>query len=94
MTDPGDKKREVLARLSKVMIEDILAASEERIIAETREDGQDPAAIATRTRALFEKTVTDSGKALMAAGKAAVVADHLDDLGIKPKDDPLTRPYP
>ncbi len=56
MTDSADKKREVLTR--KVMIEDILAASDECILAETREDGQDPAAIAAAARALFEKAVT------------------------------------
>jgi hypothetical protein len=76
MTNSGDKKREVLGRLSKLMIEDILAASDERILAETREDGQDPAAIAARTRALFEKTMAASGKALMAAVKAEVIADR------------------
>lgn len=76
MTDSADKKREMLARLSKVMIEDILAASDERILAETREDGQDPAVIAAATRALFEKAVATSGKALLAAAKAQVIADR------------------
>jgi hypothetical protein len=76
MTDVADKKREVLARLSKMMIEDLLAASDERILAETREDGQDPAAIAAATRALFEKVVATSGKALLAAAKAQVIAER------------------
>ena len=91
MINSGDKKREVLARLSKVMVEDILAASDERILAETREDGQDFAAIAAGTRALFEKTVTASGKALMAAAKADMIADRRRGANVVPLDPAAAR---
>jgi hypothetical protein len=91
MTDFADKKREMLARLSKVMIEDLLAASDERIVAETREDGQDPAAIAAATRALFEKVVATSRKALLAVAKAQVIAERRRAATVVPLDPAAAR---
>jgi hypothetical protein len=91
MTDSLDKEREMLARLSKMMIEDILAASDERILAETREDGQDPAAIAAATRAVFERALATSGKALLAAAKAQVIADRQRSATVVPLDPTAAR---
>jgi hypothetical protein len=63
MTGPDNKDREALQRLNAVMIEDILATSDEEILAEAAQDGLDPEAIAAATRALFEKAVAAKEKA-------------------------------
>jgi hypothetical protein len=91
MTDTADREKEMLARLSKVMIEDILAASDERILAETREDGQDPATIAAATRAVFERALATSGKVLLAAAKAQVIADRQRSATVIPLDPAAAR---
>ena len=44
-----------LGRLADFLVEDILDASDEDILAEAVEDGEDPEAIAAAVRALFEK---------------------------------------
>jgi hypothetical protein len=71
-----DKDREALERLENALIEDILAASDDAILAEAKEDGADPEAIAAAARALFETTVATKRKARLAAAKAAVAADR------------------
>lgn len=76
MTDSADKELNELARLKKALIDDILDASDESIIAEARQDGHDPAALAVATRALFEKAALASNKAALAAARAAVAADR------------------
>jgi hypothetical protein len=47
--------REALDRLGDALVEDILAASDEEILAETKQDGEDPESVAAAMRALFEK---------------------------------------
>jgi hypothetical protein len=64
MTMPDDKPRkEPLDRLEDALVEDILAASDEDILAEAKQDGVDPIAAAAAARALFEKAVELTGKA-------------------------------
>jgi hypothetical protein len=46
---------DALGRLADFLVEDILAASDEDILAEAVADGEDPEAIAAAVRALFEK---------------------------------------
>ena len=77
MTGPEDKDREGLERLDKELIEDILAASDDEILAEARDDGADPEAVASAMRALFEDTVAATRKVRLAAAKAAVAADRM-----------------
>jgi hypothetical protein len=86
MTGPEDKDREGLERLDKALIEDILAASDDEILAEAREDGTDPEAVATAMRALFENTIAASRKARLAAAKAAVAADRIRPATDLPSD--------
>jgi hypothetical protein len=74
MTD--NKDHEGLERLRDVLVDDILAASDDSILAETKQDGGDPEAVAASMRALFEKAIATGGKARMAAAKAAVAADR------------------
>jgi DNA-directed RNA polymerase specialized sigma24 family protein len=57
MSGPEDKDRQGMERLESALIQDVLATSDEDILAESMQDGTDPEAIATDGRALFEKTV-------------------------------------
>lgn len=47
--------RSALDRLDELLVEDILCASDEDILVEVREDGEDPAAIAAEVKALLAK---------------------------------------
>lgn len=85
MTDPNREKN-ALARLNRALIDDILAASDESILAETKEEGSDPAAIAAATRDLFEKAAAANNKALLAAAKAAVAAARRRSAAVVPLD--------
>jgi hypothetical protein len=76
MTASKDKDREALQRLDKALIEDILTTSDAEILAEAREAGDDPEAVAAEARALFEKTIIATKKARLVAAKAAAVADR------------------
>lgn len=84
MTVPGNRDREALDRLGAALVEDILAASDDAILAETRQDGEDPEAVADAMRALFEKVVTADGKARMVAAKAAVSTDRRRSTAVIP----------
>jgi hypothetical protein len=74
MTTSDDKT--ALERLNDALVEDIFAASDESILAEARQDGQDPERIAAATRALFEKAVLRTSKIRLASAQAAVAADR------------------
>jgi len=84
MTGPGNSNREALDRLADALVEDILAASDEAILAEVKQDGEDAEAVAAATRALFEEVVAAKGKARMAAAKAAVAADRARSAAVIP----------
>lgn len=71
MTGDQEKERESLGRLADALVDDILNASDEIIVAETAEDGVDPAKFAAEMRALFERTAMEAGKAKLAAAKQA-----------------------
>lgn len=53
--------RSALDRLEDALVEDILNASEEAILAEIREDGGDPDAIATEVQAIFAEALRRTG---------------------------------
>jgi hypothetical protein len=89
MTDNRD--HEGLERLRDVLVEDIIAASADSLLAETMQDGGDPEAIAASMRALFEKTVAASGKGRMAAAKAAVAADRRQSAAVIPLNAAVAR---
>jgi hypothetical protein len=84
MTETGNSDREALDRLGDALVEDILGASDEAILAETKQDGEDPEAVAVDMRALFEKVVAARGKARMAAAKAAVAAHRQRSAAVIP----------
>jgi hypothetical protein len=81
-----DKDREALQRLDKALIEDILTMSDDEILAEVREAGDDPEAVAAEARALFEKTVVATQKARLTAAKAAAAADRARSAPDLPSD--------
>jgi hypothetical protein len=74
MTGRKHADREALDRLADFLVEDVLDASDEDILAEAREAGVDPESDAARLRALFERTVLEANKRRLAAAKAAVQA--------------------
>ncbi|UYN96073.1 MAG: hypothetical protein KIT25_03770 [Enhydrobacter sp.] len=76
MTGRKNADRKELDRLAAFLVEDILEASDDDILAEAREDGVDPQADAARLRALFERTVLDANKRRLLAARAAVQAER------------------
>jgi len=69
--------RTALERLNDASVEDILATSDETILAEVRQDGQDPERIAAVTRELFEKAILHTNKLRLLSAQAAVAAARL-----------------
>jgi hypothetical protein len=86
MTNPADNARDALNRLKAALIDDILAASDESILAEAKQDGLDSRAVAAGVRALFEQTVAAGNKAALTAAKAAVAADRRRSATVLPLD--------
>lgn len=76
MTGKGKRERVALDRLADVLVDDILNASDEDILAEFREAFGDPNQNAAEMRALFEKSVLASNKKRLAAAKAAATANR------------------
>ncbi|HVQ72348.1 MAG TPA: hypothetical protein VMT08_33090 [Bradyrhizobium sp.] len=76
MTGPDKKGREALARLADVLIEDLLAAPDEEILAEFVEERGDPVKNAEDMRALFEKSILKSNKDRLRAARAGLEADQ------------------
>lgn len=74
----GNKKsdRTALDRLANAMVDDILNASDEELVAEVREDQGNPAAVAAITRAVFDKVGATVAKSRLAAAKEALAADR------------------
>ena len=63
------------ARLVHALVEDVLSMGDDQISAEICERGEDPAKVADRARAVFEKVTRDQGKRRLAAARAAVEAE-------------------
>lgn len=76
MTDTDKKGQKALGRLADVLIEDVLAASDEEILAEFVETHGDPAKNAAEMRALFEKSALKANKSRLHAAKAGLVASR------------------
>jgi hypothetical protein len=76
MTASDKKGREALARLADVLIEDLLAASDEEILAEFVEEYGNPGENAAAMRALFETSVLSSNKDRLRAARAGLEADQ------------------
>jgi hypothetical protein len=72
MNTPKDDERAALDRLADALVEDILSASDEEILAEARRDTQSPEKMVAATRAVFERAMVAEGKARLANARAAV----------------------
>jgi hypothetical protein len=76
MTGRDKKGREALARLADVLVEDMLATSDQEIVAEFVETQGDPSKNAEAMRALFEKSVLKTNKGRLRAAQAGLAADQ------------------
>jgi hypothetical protein len=72
MNTPKDDEREALDRLADALVEDILSASDEEILAEARQDTESPAAVVAATRVVFERAMLGGAKARLTHARAAV----------------------
>lgn len=93
---------DLTARLVDSLVEDMLGLSDAELADEIRERGEDPAAVAARARAVFEKAVRAQGRRRLSAARAAVDADaarprnvvRLDPGVARARLDRLMRQYP
>ena len=76
MTGTNKKEREALSRLADVLVEDVLAASDQEILAEFSEAQANPAKNADAMRALFETSVQKSNKDRLRAAQAGLAASR------------------
>ena len=76
MTGTDKKGREALARLADVLVDDLLAASDQEIVAEFVETQGDPAKNAEAMRILFEKSVLKANKNRLHTAQAGLAADQ------------------
>lgn len=74
MTGRKRADRDALDQLVDFLVEDVLEASDEDVLAEAKEAGLDPESNAVRLRTLFERTVLEANKKRLAAARAAVQA--------------------
>jgi hypothetical protein len=74
MTGKNDKERTALDRLADDLVDDILNASDQDILAEFKENHGDPDRMAAGMRALFDKTLISMNKRRLVAAKAGVTA--------------------
>jgi hypothetical protein len=87
MTGDNRKERDALNRLTDLLVEDILNALDEEILAELRDKKIDPAQNAAAMRALFEKSLLAMNKQRLAAARAGVAADRARKHGSSPPVD-------
>jgi len=83
MTGADKKGREALARLADVLVDDLLAASDQEIVAEFVEAQGDPAKNAEAMRILFEKSVLKANKNRLHAAQAGLAADQAAQVNLK-----------
>jgi hypothetical protein len=76
MTDTDKKARESLGRLVDVLVEDVLAASDDEILAEFAEMHGDLAKNSAEMRALFEKSVLKANKDRLREAKPGLAASR------------------
>lgn len=76
MTGKPKTERAALDRLADALVEDILSASDEDILAELRETEGDPERHAADMRARFEKSLLVANKRKLAAARAGVAASR------------------
>ncbi len=70
MTGKKSEARDALDRLADALVDDVLNASDQEMLAEFRETGGDPDKLAGDMRARFERSVLAANKSKLAAAKA------------------------
>jgi len=80
----GKPKNDVeqLLRLADALVEDIMNASDEEIMNELKDEGDDLAQSAAATRALFDKAAIVAAKGKLLDAKAAVAANRQRSVAI------------
>lgn len=81
MNKEQNKAREKLERLCNTLADDIDAMSDEELLAELKEAGEDANAIATRTGALVADAIVNSGRRKLAAARAGYKAQKAGQSG-------------
>ncbi len=81
MTENRKSKQQALDRLADALVEDILNASPEEILAEFEEDHGGAERHVTEMRALIEKSVAKANKHRLAAAKAGAAASRAPSKG-------------
>ena len=76
MTGTKDGDRDRLRRLNEALVDDLLATPDDAIVAEVKESGEDPKAVVSASRAVFETAVASHAKSRLAAAKSAVAEDR------------------
>jgi len=76
MTQDRKRQQEPIRLLVDLLAEDILAASDAEILAEMREDGDDPDRAASDMLGVFERALILSNKSRLAAARLAVAAER------------------
>jgi hypothetical protein len=74
VTGADKKRRDALAHLANILIEDVLAASDQEMLAEFAEENGDAKQNAEEMRALFEKSVLRTNKQRMRDARAGLAA--------------------
>jgi hypothetical protein len=77
MTGSDKKRRDAISRLANALVEDILTASDQELLAEFAETHGDSTKSTDATRALFEKSVLNAKKARLRAAHACVAASRV-----------------
>ena len=90
MKNPAEKDRLAILKLEDALVEDLLAMSDDEVVADSREIGMDVEQEAMHVRQLLERT---AGKAKMTAAKAEMAeyrargASHAGSAGARPAND-------
>ena len=83
MTGSDKKRRQALSRLANALVDDILAASDQEILAEFAETHGDSPKSRDATTALFEKGVLRARKARLRAAQVGVAASRTAPISLK-----------
>ena len=77
MTDTKIKNRSDLDRLATSLVDEILNMSDEELLTEAKEDGEDPKIIAQAARNILEQASMTNNKNKLAEAKKAVQASRM-----------------
>jgi hypothetical protein len=86
MTGKKTKAQDALDRLADALVDDILCASDEDILAEFKEDGGDADRHAAEMRVRFERSLIAANKSKLRAARAGVAQAALGTEGARPID--------